>query len=320
VSVLKEIVNDAARRHFGEGQLVGTKMPVAAAQEQPTAELLLNGLKNRAEKYWSAAPGQPPFIQVAFTPMVDLHLGHEDLRGLIPRACVPNRHGFPPWSVGGPAYALEPWGWLGAIPFSEEPNPELHPSYLWMVDRSGAFFYREHFWEDYERSVIPGGVGFIHVIGNIIRLVRFLDRFGLALPDVVTDSTEFVLSVWLHNVKDRYLEDERGPAPSSLRRKTIPEPRVEVQLTSSLGAVRSARQDTVVNLLEDVAWQCRRDDWPRRALVDAIRRTPRFLLDGSEYVFPASESVAPPPYGVPLAEVDTPRVDKPGAGRVEGCS
>jgi len=279
--------------------LVGTRPEASAPQPQPVgaaAEVRLSALRDRAQRYWSAAPGQPPFIQVSFAPAVDLRLGREDLRGLIPRACVPGRHGFPPHFVrGAEIYSLQPQGYFGAIPFSEEPNPELHPSYLWLLDRSGAFFYREHFWEDDERSVIPGGVGLIHVVGNLIRLVRFLDRFGLALPEVVTDSSEFLLSVWLNNVKDRYLEDERGPAPLSPRRRTIPEPRVEAQLTSSLGAVRSARADMVVNLLEDIVWQCRRDDWPRSKLVDAIRSTPRFLVDGGEYVFPASESVSPPP-------------------------
>jgi hypothetical protein len=47
-----------------------------------------------------------------------------------------------------------------------------------MLDRAGAFLYREHFWEDYKGSVIPGGVGLFHVVGNAIRLERIPQPIG----------------------------------------------------------------------------------------------------------------------------------------------
>lgn len=279
--------------------LVGVAPPrvdFALAQRAPprpageAAVARLNALRDRAQSYWSVAPGERPFIEVSFAPDVDLRLGREELRTLIPRACVPGQHGFPFFYVsGGDVYQLQPWGWLGAIPFSEQPNPDLKLGYLWMLDRSGAFLYREHFWEEDPRSVIPGGVGLFHVLGNIIRLVRFLDRFGRALPDAVTESTDFVVSTVLNNVKDRYLEDERGTSLPPLRRATIPEARVEAQLVTSLGAVRASREEAVVNLLEEVVWQCRRDDWSRQKLVEAVPRAAQFL--GAEYALPPEESV-----------------------------
>ena len=264
------------------------RAPPRPAGEAAVARL--NALRDRAQSYWSAAPGERPFIEVSFALDADLRLGREELRSLIPRACVPGQHGFPFFFVtGGDVYRLQPWGWLGAIPFSEQPNPDLRPSYLWMLDRSGAFLYREHFWEEDPRSVIPGGVGLFHVIGNIIRLVRFLDRFARALPDAVTEATEFVLSAVLNNVKGRFLEDERGMSVPPPRRATIPEGRVEGQLVTSLGALRASREEVVVNLLEEVVWQSRRDDWTRHTLVGAVPRAAQFL--GTQYSIPAVESV-----------------------------
>lgn len=274
---------------------VGPGRGLALAQSEPdrpqaeAAAVRLEALRGRAQSYWSATPEERPFIEVSFAPDVDLRLGREDLRSLIPRACVPGRHGFPFFYVSGDVYQLQPWGLLGVIPFAEQPNRERNPGYLWLLDRSGTFLYREHFWEDYSDSVIPGGVGLFHVVGNIIRLVRFLDRFGRALPDAVTEATRFVLSTVLNNVNGRYLEDERGADSFPLRRATISEARAEAELATSLGALRASREEVVVNLLEEIVWQFRRDDLSRHELVEAVPRAAQFL--GPEYAIPAVESV-----------------------------
>lgn len=274
----------------GRGEFAFAQHGAPPRRAGEAAVARLGALRDRAQNFWSAAPGETPFTEVSFAPDADLRLGREDLRTLIPRACVPGQHGFPFFNVsGGDVYQLQPWGWLGAIPFSEQPNPDLRPSYLWMLDRSGAFLYRERFWEDRPGSVIPGGVGLFHVLGNIIRLIRFLDRFGRALPGAVTDSTEFVLAAVLNNVQGRYLEDERGMSLSSLRRATIPEPRIEAQLVTALGTLRASREQLIVNLAEEVVWQSRRDNWPRQKLVESVPRAAQFL--GAEYALPPIETV-----------------------------
>jgi len=73
------------------------------------------------------------------------------------------------------------------------------------------------------------------------------------------------------------------------RRATISGGRVEGQLVTSLGALRASREEVVVNLLEEVVWQSRRDDWTRHTLVGAVQRAAQFL--GPEYAIPAVESV-----------------------------
>lgn len=247
-------------------------------------------LRERAEGYWSSAPGQPRYIEVFFTPEHDLALTPEQLRGLFPGASVPGQHGFPFYYVTGrQVYTSMPWGWLGAIPFSETPDPKQHPSYLWMLARDGSFLYREHYWEDYERSVIPGGVGIYHVAGSLIRLVRFLDRVGLVLK--LADSTTFRLGAVLNNMQGRYLEDEKSYSVAPYR-PTATDPQVEATLETPLRSLRGARQEAIVNLLEEVVWQFRRQDFKRHRLMGVVKSA--YMHLGPEYALPETEIVPAP--------------------------
>jgi hypothetical protein len=244
----------------------------------------LNVLRRRADEYWGP---NSPYLEVYFTPERNLGLSGADLATIIPAACVPIRHGFPFHAVNGfEVHTTMAWGWLGIIPFSDKSNPADAPSYLWLFGRDGSFLDREGFWEDNEQSVIPGGVGLHHVLGDLITLVRFLDRAGSLLK--IPETTRFTVGVALHGVEGRYMEDEKSPGGKPFRRKTT-EPRIEAQAEVSISSLRSAREEVVVNLLEEVAWQFRRDDWKRQDLVNVVQMAPKHL--GPQYAFPAKESV-----------------------------
>jgi hypothetical protein len=207
----------------------------------------LRVVRTRADRLWSSAPGSPPYVEGAFASAENLALSVEDLKKIIPGACVPIKHGYPFYDVSGSvAHTSMPWGWLGAIPYTEEPKPEEPLSYLWLLMREGAFLYCERLWEDLERSVIPGGVGLFHVAGQAILLIRFLDRVANAVG--IPSETLFKLSVVVNNTTGRYMSDERSVAPRLIARKTN-EPRVEASLETTLDKMRSARWDVAANLL-----------------------------------------------------------------------
>ena len=90
----------------------------------------------------------------------------------------------------------------------------------------------------------------------------------------------------LHNVKGRYMTNERMGFPDEYVGTT--EPRVEAHLDLTLGELRGAREDALLNLLEEVVWQFRRQDWSRQDLVTMVRSTPQHV--GREYAFPSTET------------------------------
>jgi hypothetical protein len=265
--------------------LVGLQGPPSPRKERFAA---ISNVRRRAEEFWPSPKGGSPYIEVFFTPDQDLKLRGDDLQRIIPGACVPIRHGFPFYTVyGGPVETSMPWGWLGTIPFHDTPQ-DKPPAYLWMLDRNGAFLNREGFWEDAERSVIPGGIGLYHVAGELIRLVRFLDRTMLVLG--MEGTTEFELGVVLNNVEGRYLENERSPwLGLELHRKINTETRIDASLQISLSDARAAREEVVVNLLAEVSWQFRKTEWKRQSLVETVKSASAFL--GQEYSFPPTENI-----------------------------
>jgi hypothetical protein len=174
------------------------------------------------------------------------------------------------------------WGWLGIIPFHEEPNPKETPGYMWLFSRSGAFLYREHFWED-ERPARKGSVGIFHIIGEVLPMIRFLDRLTGRLD--VPENKRFRIGVALNNVKGRYITNERMGFPDEYVGTT--EGRVEAHLDLTLGELRGAREDVLLNLLEEVVWQFRRQDWSRQDLVTMVRSAKQHM--GPEFAFPEKE-------------------------------
>ena len=174
-------------------------------------------------------------------------------------------------------------GLARAIPFHEEPNAEHPPTYLWLLERSGAFLYREHLWEDGSRDY-KGTVGIFHVIGEVVLLLRFLDRLTRRLD--VAETTRFRVGVAINHVKGRYLTNEKMGFPNDST--TTMEPRVEVSLDASLGEILGAREEFATNLLEEIVWQFRRQDWSRQDLDTLLRRAPQYM--GPEYALPTRET------------------------------
>jgi Putative DNA-binding domain len=123
---------------------IGTQIVSTAARFTSEAEL-----RNRADRVWPTLEKGKPSVEVGFAPVRDLQLTPEQMKTLIPAACIPVQHGFPFHQVGD-KWVQKPvsWGWYGRIPVAEVDAETPEPSYLWMLSRAGAFICREHLWED----------------------------------------------------------------------------------------------------------------------------------------------------------------------------
>lgn len=241
----------------------------------------LDGLRKKADTYWSSAIGANPYVEVFFSPDEGVGISGATLKQVFPKAAVPIKHGFPFHSVGASQVETPlAWGWLGAIPFTDEPQPQP-PTYMWLLSREGAFCYREYFWED-NGPEQAGSVNIFHIIGLTMSMMRFLDRFSSGLE--LLESKRFRIGVALNNVRARSLRNEHYFPGEYVGTK---EDRVEARLDLTLGQLRESREDALVNLLEEVAWQFRRQDWSRQDLVNLVRSAPKVL--GREYAFPAKE-------------------------------
>jgi hypothetical protein len=176
-------------------------------QRAPESHDVAKVIHEKANVTWPQANGAAPFVEVGFGTSRPVRISVEQINQIIPKACIPIQHGFPFHSVGGAEVTRAmPWGLYGQIPFAPFENVGPVPNYLWLLLRNGAFLYREHMWEDSPQSVIPGGVGVFHVLGNIILAIRFLASLSSALS--LDDDESFRLWVILDNVKGRYLEYE----------------------------------------------------------------------------------------------------------------
>jgi hypothetical protein len=260
------------------GLSFGGSTAPAPSQFEPLGEL-----RNRADAYWPSADTAPPFIEVFFSPEESMGLPGSVLKQVFPASAVPIQHGFPFHQVStGPVETPTAWGWLGVIPFHEEPNPKETPGYIWLFSRSGAFLYREHFWED-ERPARKGSVGIFHIIGEVLPMIRFLDRLTGRLD--VPENKRFRIGIALNNVKGRYITNERMGFPDEYVGTT--EGRVEAHLDLNLDELRGAREDVLLNLLEEVVWQFRRKDWSRQDLLTMVRSAKQLM--GPEFAFPEKE-------------------------------
>jgi hypothetical protein len=240
----------------------------------------LDVLVKRSDQEWPSSEGAPPYIEVAFSSANQLNLTSEQLRSLIPHACIRTRHGFPFFDVTGQeVYRGTSWGWYGRIPFSSLDEGGDPPSYLWMLSRQGTFIDREDLWEDSPGSVIQGGVGLFHVIGRIILVIRFLDNFSTTIK--LDDNIDFKILVACNNVKNRYLQDERSDYPARFLPHAV-EQRVEAKVEVSLRILQKSRKDVALRLLEEMAWQFGRQDYTRQILENYLLSAKEFL--GREYI------------------------------------
>jgi hypothetical protein len=248
--------------------------------QKPNLFKELEAVRKLADKEWPSSEGTSPYIEVAFSSAEDLDLNPENLKSIIPNACIKIQHGFPFHHViGSEVIQSTSWGWYGMIPFRILGESSEPPSYFWMLSRKGAFLDREDLWEDAHNSVIPGGIGLFHVMGRLILLIRFLDSFSHTINR--DERTIFRISIACNNIKGRYLQDERGHfIPRYLPRAV--EQRVEATLDISLKDLRRTMKDIALNLLDEIAWQFGRDDLSRQSLENFLSRAKDFF--GREYM------------------------------------
>lgn len=262
---------------------VGLQLGAAPGERKPAFDALAD-VRKRADAYWSSDDGALPYLEVFFAPEEPLGLAGAVLKQVFPAAAVPIQHGFPFHVVNSMEVETPTaWGWLGVIPFEAEPNANVPPKHLWLLTRNGGFVSRELFWED-ERPARKGSVGIFHVVGEALPMIRFLDRLTRRLD--LPETKRFRIGIVLNNVKGRYITNERMGYPDEYVGTT--EGRVEATLDMTLGELRGAREDALVNLLEEVVWQFRRQDWSRQDLVTMVRATPQYV--GREYAFPEQET------------------------------
>jgi hypothetical protein len=253
---------------------IGTQIVSASAQFTSESEL-----RNRVDRIWpTSAPGKPS-VEVGFAPVRELQLTPEQMRKLIPGACIPVQHGFPFHQVGD-KYVEKPvgWGWYGRIPMAEVDAESPEPSYVWMLSRAGAFLYREHLWEDSPGSVIPGGVGLYHLLGNVILNLRFLRSVASALA--LQQNAFYRVFVAANNIRGRYLQDENRYWHASFG-QTATEHVVSARIDVELSAVLNDPREIAVKLMDEMAWQFGRHDLKRQNIEEAANRAPDQL--GGEY-------------------------------------
>ncbi len=239
----------------------------------------LQSLRNRADQEWPSSEKTVPYLEVAFSSSEDLNLTPEQLKVLIPGACIKIRHGFPFFDVTGHEVNRRvSWGFYGRIPFSPLGENSEPPSYLWMLSRKGAFLDREHLWEDSPGSNTKGGVGLFHIIGKLVMLIRFLDSFSKTIG--LDERIKFRLLIAVNNVKNRFLKDEQDPFPSRYLPRAV-ENRVEANIDISLQDLRQNAKDVALSLLDEVSWQFGREDYSRQSLENYLSKAKEFL--GREY-------------------------------------
>jgi hypothetical protein len=245
------------------------------------ADLFISGtdIRSRADHVWPTSGKAKPSVEVGFTPARELSLTPDQMRKLIPAACIPVEHGFPFCDVRGyDVHRPVSWGWYGRIPVADVAAETPEPSYLWMFSRTGAFLHREHLWEDSEGSVIPGGVGLFHLVGNAILIVRFLRSVASKLS--LDEALQFRVFIAANNVLGRYLEDEKRNWLSPFRKAAV-DPTISASIEVGLSAVITSPYEIVIKLVDEMSWQFGRDDLKRQNIEESIRRARDVL--GVEY-------------------------------------
>jgi serine/threonine-protein kinase HipA len=189
------------------------------ALEGPIANLLLLTLGNgagdsineRAEGVWRrSANWRESWRQVSAVPTEPTQVDESTFSKIFPGAEIPfaqSVHGFPFVDHGLPreVYGLQEGVWRGIIPAKDHP-----PAYLWMLERSGAFLYREKIWEDDKTSITAGH---IHV-GSVLEISAATVFFIRRLAERVPLAPKYRLTLDLNGMKGRGVVAQREGMPS----------------------------------------------------------------------------------------------------------
>lgn len=237
-------------------------------QEGKSATRIME-LRSKVDKFWLSGKGERPYLEIAFASGIDLNLSVGAIKSVIPGACVDTENGFPFYFVPNhKVHTSKSWGWMGIVPYSDEPNPNKIPSHLWMLTRGGVFVYRKNLWEDKEGSVIPNGVGIYHITSNLILLIRFIQNFARILK--LSELQNFQLEFICNNIRGRYIENEKNV--SILEHNIINKDRVYAKIIVNLDKIYKDGEFIIANLIEEIVWQFGRTDWDQ-FITYAIKNT-----------------------------------------------
>jgi transcriptional regulator with XRE-family HTH domain len=136
--------------------------------EGPAAELLMSlfaanttrsfvELNTRVDTIWRRAETwQDAWRQVSAIPEAPLSIDRETFAHLFPDVAIPSKqhlYGFPFIDVAEPnVFGIGAQGWSGSLP----PDHDRAPRYLWQLERTGGFVYRELPWEEAYDSTTHG--------------------------------------------------------------------------------------------------------------------------------------------------------------------
>lgn len=199
--------------------------------EGPAAELLMSlfaanttrsfvELNTRVDSTWRRAETwQDAWRQISAIPEAPLAIDRETFAHLFPDAAIPSKHhlyGFPFVDIAEPnVYGIGAHGWSGSLP----PDHDRAPHYLWQLERTGGFVYRELPWEEAYDSNTHGHT---HA-GALLELAAcatvFLAR--LAVVAKLDHQWRYVLRMDLEGVRGRGVV--APPTPVS---KTLEAPRM----------------------------------------------------------------------------------------------
>jgi serine/threonine-protein kinase HipA len=209
-------------------------------------------------------------------------------------------HGFPFIDHGLPrdVYALQGGVWRGVIPAQDHP-----PAYLWMLERSGAFLYREKIWED-DKASITGG--HMHV-GSLLEVCAATMCFLRRLAGPVSLAPTYQLALALNGMKQRgvvaqresltsdiLVVDEVGEVSAEEHRSASIPTKLETIVSFPLGVVYDLVAEALLELRPDLANQGKLERQLRlRHAFDDRRGRTRFLgfLDDLLAAKPARRAV-----------------------------
>ena len=230
-----------------------------------------------ANESWPSDLSAAPYIEVGFAIEDEKLLTIHELRKIFPGACVPIQHGFPFNHVyDAKVYDSTSWGWRGIIPHPEEKGDSEPASYTWVIVNNRTFVDREHYWEDKDGSVIPGGVGVYHIVGRLILLILYLERYSKMLD--VDPSRKVLIGMKLNNVQNRYLANEKEHWDPRIGKDHTPTDMVvEISKIQSLSTAISNSTSLCLDILEEIGWKFRQHKWDRAFYRRIIETAPNHL-------------------------------------------
>lgn len=255
----------------GSGSIIADWEEGRRTLEGPIAELVLLTLRreeptsigSRAERIWRRSGNwRESWRQVSAVPLEPTNLEASEFARLFPGPEIPPHqyaHGFPFLDHGLPpeVYGLHDKVWRGMIP-----EQDLPPAYLWLLERDGAFLYREKIWEDDKASITAGH---IHV-GSLLEICAAVLFFLRRLAEQVSLSSRYQLTLEMNGMKGRGVVAQREFVPSDVflvdeaRHESTEEHRaaslsfdLDTMTASPLGVVYDLVAEALLELRPDLA-------------------------------------------------------------------